>query len=160
MIGNARLPAGGQGAVDGGPLGLGDGVERVAVAVADHHLDRQQRVVCWTVTWERRPSSARHNKTRSVLDGGTSRLTLPGLLAAVGGVAVAVRVPGRVGAGGVGFWEHPLPALGQLHTFLNIQLSFRGSGGGEVHCGEKTFRSGEGEGSQPPPQNKADRFKT
>lgn len=147
---NARLPAGGQGAVDGGPLGLGDGVEGVAVAVADQHLDRQQRVVCRAVTCETRPSSAPTNKTGSILDGGTSCLTLPGLFAAVGGVAVAVRVPGGVGAGGVAFWEHPLPALGQLHTFLNLQLSFRGSGGGEVHCGEKTFRSGEG--SFAPPQ--------
>lgn len=35
--------------------------------MADHHLDRQQLVICWTVTCERRPSSALQiNKLRQV----------------------------------------------------------------------------------------------
>lgn len=95
------------------------------------------------------------------MGGGARGLTLPGLFAVVGGVAVAVGVPGGVGAGGAAFWEHPLPALGQLHAFLNIQLSVGGSGGGEVHCGENITGSGEGQVTPPPPpQNKADSFKT
>jgi len=54
------VPAGGQGAVDGGPLGLGDVVERVAVAMANHHLDRQQLVVGRTVTCQETPISPKH----------------------------------------------------------------------------------------------------
>ena len=44
------VPAGGQRTVDGGPLGFGDVVEWIAVAVANHHLDGQQLVVSWAVT--------------------------------------------------------------------------------------------------------------
>lgn len=44
------VPADGQGAVDGGSFSLGNGVEWVAVTMANHHLDRQQLVVCRTVT--------------------------------------------------------------------------------------------------------------
>lgn len=52
------VPADGQGAVDGGPFGLGYRVKWVAVTVANHHLDRQQLVVCRTVTCQRRLPSA------------------------------------------------------------------------------------------------------
>lgn len=47
-------PAGRQGAVDGGSFGLWDGVEWVAVAVTNHHLDREQLVVCGTVACQKR----------------------------------------------------------------------------------------------------------
>lgn len=57
-IWRAGVPAGGQGAVDGWTFGLGDGVERVAVSMADHHLDGQQLVVGRTVTCQRRLQSS------------------------------------------------------------------------------------------------------
>lgn len=52
-MGKVCVPVDGQGAVDGGPFGLGDGVERVAVAMANHHLDGQQLVVSRAVTCQR-----------------------------------------------------------------------------------------------------------
>lgn len=71
-------------------------------------------------------------------------LTLPGLFTAVGGVAVAVRVPYRVGSRGVGFWKHSLSTLGQIHavpTVRALQRSpLRGSRGDEVHCEAKTWK--------------------
>lgn len=70
------------------------------------------------------------------------RLTLPGLFAAVGGVAVAVRVPHRVGPVGVAFWEHSLSTLGQIHAVPAVgalqRLPRRGSRGDEVHCEAST----------------------
>lgn len=69
-------------------------------------------------------------------------LTLPGLFTAVGGVAVAVRVPHRVGAGGVAFWKHSLSTLGQIHAIPNaLQRSpLRGSKGDEVHWGATAWK--------------------
>ena len=48
------VPVNRRGAVDGGPFGLGDGVEWIAVSMANHHLHRQQLVVGRTVTCKRR----------------------------------------------------------------------------------------------------------
>lgn len=47
-------PAGRQEAVDGGSFGLWDGVERIAVAMTDHRLDREQLVVWRTVACQKR----------------------------------------------------------------------------------------------------------
>lgn len=58
LMGNVGVPASGQGAVNGGSLGLGNGIKRIAITVANHHMDRQQLVVSRTVTCQRRPSSA------------------------------------------------------------------------------------------------------
>lgn len=58
FIGNVFVPAGGEGAVNGGSLGLGNGIEWIAITVANHHMDGKQLVVSRTVTCQGRPSSA------------------------------------------------------------------------------------------------------
>lgn len=58
LMGNVNVPASGQGAVNGGSLGPGNGIKRIAITMANHHMDRQQLVVSRTVTCQRRPSSA------------------------------------------------------------------------------------------------------
>lgn len=47
-------PAGRQDAIDGGSFGLWDGVERIAVTMTYHHLDREQLVVWRTVACQKR----------------------------------------------------------------------------------------------------------
>lgn len=153
---DACLPAGGQGAVDGGTLGLGDGVQGVAVAMANHHLDGHQLVVWWTVTCERRPSSGLFRncepQMQLVVGGGVICLTLPGLFAAVGGVAVAVGVPDSVGSRGVCLWEDFLPTLGQFHAVPGLPgllqwPPFGGGGGDEVHWGAERRQHQDASGS-------------
>ena len=82
-------PVGGQRAVDGRPLGLGDGVEGVAVAVANHDLHGQQGVVGRTVTWRRKQFSSRQTQS-----GGptSSSASLQGFNATVVHVHIAARV--------------------------------------------------------------------